>query len=168
MARGPGGTLKYNPSRRRKRRKSRKSHRRGRRKLHKRYGRGYRKNPGSMLIDLAKRAVPVLIGLYGARLLVKKIGPMIPGTSALGSFAQPALAVGAVFAVNIATKKVAELAKYRNELLLGVGMAAIDALVTAFAPASVKGLLGVGDIYDQMGDYVAGRRLRPGRHHAHR
>jgi len=44
-----------------------------------------------MLIDLAKQALPVLAGFYGARLLVSKVGPMIPGVSALGTLAGPAL-----------------------------------------------------------------------------
>lgn len=110
-----------------------------------------------MLIDLAKRALPVLAGLYGSRLLVGKIGPMIPGVSALGSLAGPVLAVGAVVGLNFATKKIAALAKYKNELLLGAGLGALDALVKAFAPASVQGMIGAGDIYDQamLGEYVA-------------
>lgn len=109
-----------------------------------------------MLIDLAKQALPVLAGLYGARFVANKIGPRLPGVAALGGFAGPALAVGTVLALNFATKKVAALAKYRTGLMLGAGLAALDSLVTAFAPASVKGMLGVGDIYDQaMGEYVS-------------
>lgn len=109
-----------------------------------------------MLIDLAKRAAPVLVGLYGARLIVSKIGPMIPGVSSLGVMSAPALAVGAVLLTNFATKKVGALAKYRNELLLGTALAALDSIISAFAPASVKAMIGVGDIYDQaMGEYVS-------------
>jgi hypothetical protein len=108
-----------------------------------------------MLIDLAKRALPVLIGLYGTRLLVSKIGPMIPGVSALGTLQGPALAIGAVIGVNFLTQKVSALAKHRNELLLGAALSALDSLISAFAPASVKSMIGVGDIMDRgMGDYV--------------
>ena len=144
-------TLKGNPRRRRRR-----SRRRSRR-VHRRYGRKarYRKNPGGMLIDLAKRAAPVLVGLYAARLLISKLGPRIPGVSRLGMFQSPALAIGAVLAVNFITKKVGRLAKYRNELLLGTGLNALDTLISAFAPASVKAMIGVGDVYDRaLGEYV--------------
>lgn len=106
-----------------------------------------------MLIDLAKRAAPVLLALYGSRLFVSKVGPMIPGVSSLGTFATPALAVGAVIAMNYATKKVGALAKYRTELMLGAGLAALDTLFQAFAPASVKSLVGMSD-YIAVGDYV--------------
>lgn len=107
-----------------------------------------------MLIDLAKRAAPVLIGLYGARVLVSKLGPRIPGVSRLGTFQGPALAIGAVLAVNLLTRKVGKLAKYRSELLLGTGLNALDSLIQTFAPASVKGMIGAGDVYQALGDYV--------------
>lgn len=106
-----------------------------------------------MLIDLAKRAAPVLIALYGSRLIVQKIGPMIPGVSMLGGMQTPALAVGAVVAMNYATKKIGALAKYRTELMLGSALAALDTLFQAFAPASVKQLVGMSD-YIQLGEYV--------------
>ncbi len=155
MKRGPHGTLIMNPTRRR-RRKSRRRGRRRARRAARRYGkRHYRKNPGGMLIDLAKRAAPVLIGLYGARLLVTRVGPKIPGVSKLGSLQSPLLAVGAILAVNFATKKIGKLAKYRTELLLGTGLNALDALISAFAPASVKAMIGVGDVYDRaLGEYL--------------
>lgn len=107
-----------------------------------------------MLLDLAKRAAPVLVGLYGARLIVGKLGPRIPGVSRLGTFQGPALAIGAVLLVNFVTKKVGKLAKYRNELLLGTGLNALDSLIQTFAPASVKGMIGAGDVYQALGDYV--------------
>jgi len=109
-----------------------------------------------MLIDLAKQALPVLAGFYGARLLVSKVGPMIPGVSALGTLAGPALAVGTVIGVNYATKKIGALAKHRSSLMLGAGLSALDALISAFAPASIKSLIGMSDVYDRaLGDYVA-------------
>lgn len=155
-------TLKYgmthNPPKRRRRRKARRSsRRRGRRSLHRRYGskRRYRKNPGGMLIDLAKQAAPVLVALYGSKMLVSKLGPMIPGVTSLGTMQGPVLAIGAVLGMNYATKKVAALAKYRGPLMLGTALAALDALFQAFAPASVKSMLGMGDVYSSMGEYVA-------------
>lgn len=108
-----------------------------------------------MLVDLAKQALPVLAGLYGAKFLANKVGPKLPGVSSLGSFAGPAVAVGVVLGVNFATKKVGALAKYRNGLMIGAGLAALDSLIGAFAPG-VKAAIGMGDIYDQaMGEYVA-------------
>jgi len=106
-----------------------------------------------MLVDVLKQAAPALFGLYGSRFLVQKIGPMIPGVSALGSFQTPALAIGAVVGVNFLTKKVGALAKYRTGLMLGAGLAALDAIFQAFAPASVKSLIGMSD-YIAVGDYV--------------
>jgi hypothetical protein len=140
-------TIRMNPSRRRRRR-------RGSSRGHRRYRRSYRRNPGGFLIDLAQRALPVLFGFYGTRLLVSKVGPMIPGVSALGALSGPALAIGGVVLVNYATKKVGALAKHRNELVLGSMFSALDTVIQAFAPASVKGLIGMSD-YVAVGDYFA-------------
>lgn len=119
-------------------------------------------------MDLAKRAIPVLLGLYGTRILVSKLGPLIPGVSALGTFQAPALAIATVIGVNYGTKKVTALAKHRNELLMGSALAALDAVFSAFAPANVKAMLGMGDVYDRglsdyvaVGDYVAMGGVQP-------
>src|SRR6185295_1975621 len=155
----PSGTatVKYNPSRRRRRRRrstTRRYHRRGR--VHsRRYRRGrYRRNPGGMLIDLAKRAIPVALGFIGANVLINRVGPMLPGVSALGSLQQPALAIGEVVLANYLTKKVGVLAKHREEIMLGAGLSMLTTLFKAFAPASVQSMIGMSD-YVQMGDYVA-------------
>jgi hypothetical protein len=108
-----------------------------------------------MLIDLAKRAAPVLLGFYGARILVKQVTQRVAATSKLGSLQGPVLSIAAVFAVHFLTKKVARLAKYRSELLLGTGLHMVDAVIGAFAPASVKAAIGVGDVYDRaLGEYL--------------
>ena len=164
----PTVRMKSNPSRRRKRRKSsrrgRRSHRRvhrrgrGRRASYRRYRRGSsRRNPGGMLMDLAKKAGWALGGFYGTRFLVSRVAPMIPGVSSLGTLAGPALAVAAVLGVNYGTKKVAVLARHRNELLLGSALSALDSLFQAFAPASVKSLIGMSDYIavGGMSDYIA-------------
>lgn len=152
MVLGPSGTLvgyRKNPRRRRR------SHRRASRRVHRRYRRSsYRKNPGGMLIDLAKKAVPVLLAFYGSRMVVSKIGPMIPGVTMLGTFQGPALAVGAVLLANYATKKVSFLAKHRDQILMGATFSALDTLIRAFAPASVQSMIGMGD-YVAVGDYLA-------------
>jgi hypothetical protein len=109
-----------------------------------------------MLLDLAKGAIPVLLSLYGTRMIVSKLGPMLPGVSALGSLQGPALAVGSVLGAHFVTKKVAFFAKYRTAIMTGVTLNALDSLFQAFAPASVKGMLGMGDyVAVSMGDYVA-------------
>jgi hypothetical protein len=107
-----------------------------------------------MLMDLAKRALPVLLGFYGTRMIVSKIGPMIPGVSALGTLQGPVLAVGSVVGVNFLTQKVGALAKHRTELVLGAALSALDSIFQAFAPASVKALVGMSD-YVAVGDYFA-------------
>jgi hypothetical protein len=158
-------TIRMNPGRRRRyRRNPRRRYRRNprrhyRRNPRRRYRRNprrrhYRRNPGNMILDLAKRAVPVLAGMYGTRLVASKIGPMIPGVSALGSLTSPVLAVGTMLGLNFLSGKVSIIAKHKNELLIGAALSALDSLVSAFAPASVKSLVGMSD-YVQMGDYLA-------------
>ena len=148
----------FNPGRRRRRRRY---HRNPHRRTHHRYRRShFRKNPGGMLIDLAKQAIPVLVGFYGARMFVAK-APSLPLLSSvagmLGSFATPAFAVGSVLLANWGTKKVALLAKHRTGLMLGVGFQALDTVIRAFAPASVQSLIGMNDYIavGGMGDYYA-------------
>ncbi len=157
MPRAGRGTMlmhKVNPSRRRK---ATRSKRRGRRAASRRYSkRGYRKNPGGFLIDLAKEALPYAVGFFGTRILVKKLGTVIPGITQLGTLAQPALALAAIVGVRYACGKSAKLAKYKTGLTIGAAMAAVESVIATFAPASIKGMLGMGDIYDQaVGDYVA-------------
>ena len=157
MIMGPGGTIKgfkTNPRRRRRARRG-KARRRRSRRVHRRYSRGYRRNPGGMLVDLAKQALPLLLGFYGTRLLVGKLSTMIPGVSSLGTLAGPVTGVATLLGLNFAANKVAAIGKYKSSLLLGGMAALIDSLVSAFAPASVKTLIGVGDVYDRaLGDYV--------------
>lgn len=114
-----------------------------------------------MLIALAKKAIPVLLSFYGARVITANLGRVLP-LSFLGQFQGPATAVVTVIGANIATKKVGFLAKHREGIMLGVGLSALDQIFSALAPASVKGMLGmgdyvgVGDIYGHgLSDYVA-------------
>lgn len=106
-----------------------------------------------MLKDVAKRAIPVLLGLYGSKLLVAKVSPMLTPLSALGQFQGPVIAIGAVVGMNYATKKVGALAKYRTELMLGTGLMALDTIFKAVMPDSVKSMIGMSD-YIAVGDYV--------------
>lgn len=115
-----------------------------------------RRNPGGMLIDMAKQAAPVLLGLYGARLITSKLGPMLP-LSALGTLQGPATSVAVLVGMHYLTKKVGALAKYRTPLMLGAALATLDNLFQAFAPASVKQLVGMSGMgeYVQMGEYMS-------------
>jgi len=165
MGAGPHAvTVRMNPGRRRRRKRRgshrarytrrrrvhRRSHRRGRRRSYRRY----RRNPGNMLLDLVKDALPVLGGFYATKLIANKIGPMVPGVSSLGSLQGPVMSVATVLLMNFATKKVGALASRRTSLMLGSALSVLDSLVSAFAPASLKSLVGMSD-YVQMGDYIA-------------
>jgi hypothetical protein len=159
-----GGTI-IMPNPRRRRRKRRSTRRRSRRRGRRRAVRRYRRNPGSSwgggvkgmfrgILGLAKKAAPVLIGFYATRLLVSKLGPRVPGLDRLGMFQGPVLAIGGVAVTHFATRR-GPLAKYRASALLGAGLNMIDALISAFAPASVKAMIGVGDVYDRaLGEYL--------------
>lgn len=107
-----------------------------------------------MILDLAKKAVPVLAAVYGTRLIAAKIGPMIPGVSSLGAVAQPLLGVGTMVLIAKVAKHSSFVSKHKNELQLGAAFQVIDSLFQAFAPASLKGMVGMND-YVQMGDYLA-------------
>lgn len=148
-------TLRMNPSRRRRRRRAgRRYYARGRR-AHHRYRRGrYRRNPGNMLIDLAKDAIPVALSFLANGMFVNTIGPMIPGVTSLGSLQAPLLSIGGVFLANIGTQKVAALAKHRGQIMTGAMLAALRTVFKAFAPASIQTMVGMGE-YVSMSDYVA-------------
>lgn len=163
---GPGQKTivgyKQNPRRRRRRRRAhvrrhyRHRRRKGRRSSRRYLVRSYRRNPGGFLIDLAKQAVPVLVGYFGAQIIANYVGPMLPGVSALGSLQAPVVALGTVVLLNWASGKSAKLAAHKGPLLLGSMMAAINTTIAAFAPASVTSMLGMGDVYDRaLSDYVA-------------
>jgi hypothetical protein len=113
-----------------------------------------------MLMDLAKRAVPLLLSFYGSKIVSARLAPMIPGLSSLGSLAGPLTSVGVLFGANFATKKVSALAKHKSEIMLGAAGAVVESLIQAFAPPSVKALVGMSD-YIQMGDYVAVGAVQP-------
>jgi hypothetical protein len=106
------------------------------------------------LVDLLKKALPAAAGFLGNKLVVTKIGPMLPGVSALGTFQNPVLSILGLVGWNWATKRVGFLAKHKAELLTGASIQAFLSVLDAFAPASVKGMLGMGD-YVAVGDYFS-------------
>ena len=118
-----------------------------------------RTNPAVVgeLMSLVRAAVPVAASLYVTRIVVAKVGPMVPGADKLGAFAKPVVAAAVCAGAHFATKK-GPLAKWRGPIMLGTGINLIDALVSAFAPADVKSMFGLGDsgLYDRaLSEYVS-------------
>lgn len=157
-------SLRLNPPRRRRRRaRGRRrvgGRRRRARRIHRRYRRngGYRRNPGGMLMDLLKRALPVFGAFMGAKFLANKLSMYIPGINSLGAAAAPAVAVGTVIGLHYLAPKVAILNKHKPEIMLGAGLAAIHSLFNAFAPQAVKDMIGMGE-YVGVGDDIYSRGL---------
>lgn len=103
---------------------------------------------------MAKKAIPVLLSLYGSRALVANLAGMIPGLSALGPLAQPVLQVSTLFGLDWVAGKVDILNKHKDQIMVGAVLAVLDGLVKSLAPPSVRAAIGMGD-YVQMGDYIA-------------
>jgi len=117
-----------------------------------------RSNPGLVggLMDVVKMALPVAGALYLSRAASSKLAGKIPGFNKIppqyqGTAMAGVLIVGAHFL----TKKVRVLQKWRTGVMIGVGINLIDNVVSAFAPANVKAMFGMGDLYDNgLSDYV--------------
>lgn len=119
-----------------------------------------RSNPGGMFVDTLKSAAPVAAALYGTRFISRWAAPRIPGFNMVPAVAQgPVMAGLMVFGAHFLTKKVGKLSKYRGQILLGAGLNLVDQIVSAVAPASVKGAFGLGEyhsVYDNaLSDYIA-------------
>lgn len=108
-----------------------------------------------MVIGLAKRALPVLAGWIGVRFVINKVAPRLPLIDRIPASLQgPLLAAAAPLAYHYASKKVSVLNKYKSEVMLGMGINLVQSLISSFAPASVKSMLGMGGMYDSLGEYV--------------
>lgn len=103
-----------------------------------------------------KQALPIVLAIAGTKLASGKLAPRIPGLSSLGGFGGVAVAGGMILLAHFATKKVRFLGKYRTPIMIGTGIVAVQELAAAVLPASIKGMLGMGDaISDGLSDYVA-------------
>lgn len=117
-----------------------------------------RSNPGGALVDTLKGAIPVVVTFVGIN-MVNKLS--IPFVDMLGIHKAPLLSIGAVVGLNFLAKKVNFIAKHKTNILLGAGIATIQAIWNAYVPASVKSMVGLGDyvsvagLYDGTGDYVS-------------
>jgi hypothetical protein len=139
---------------RRRGRTSRRYYKRKRRSSGRRAHRRYRRNPGlGGIMDLMKKAIPVLGAMIVGKLIIKQVGPKIPGLDKLGSFQGTALSIGMLLLGSVVTKKVAAIGKYKDSIMLGLG---INAVMEVLTMTPLKGMLGLGDgIYDQaLSDYV--------------
>lgn len=124
-----------------------------------------RSNPGLVggAMDVLKMALPVALSLYGARFISKQLAPRLPGFSSIPAAMQgPVMAGVMVVGAHFLTSKVRMLQKYRTGAMIGTGVNLVDALLGAIAPANIKAMFGVGDIYDNglsdyvtMGDYMS-------------
>lgn len=118
-----------------------------------------RTNPGKAVIDSIKRAVPVVASIYGTRWLSQQAIPRIPGLDRLGGHVKPVGALLMLVGGAFLTKRVKFLSRWRNDILLGMGINVIDTALSTYMPASVKAQMGMlGDdenIYDRaLGEYV--------------
>ena len=96
----------------------------------------------------------MLAAMIGGKLLVKQVAARIPGVDKLGNFQGTVMSVGMLFLGGFATKKVKALGKYQDQIMLGLGLNLLTEVIGAFAPASVKAMIGMGDLYSAMGEYV--------------
>lgn len=121
-----------------------------------------RRNPSNGLMGLmTQHVLPVAASLYASRLVSGKLSGRVPGLDRLPEqFRQPILAGGMFAAGHFATKKVRQLKKYRNGIMIGLGVNLLDKVLGAFAPESVKSMFGISnyaeDIYGPaLSDYVS-------------
>ena len=123
-----------------------------------------RSNPSvGDVMALMKQVLPVAGALYGARAISSKVAPKIPMFDKIPAQYQGTAMAGLLLVGgHIATAKVAMLKQHRGSIMVGLGLNLMDALVSAFAPASVKGYFGLADSYGaglsdyvQVGDYVS-------------
>lgn len=154
LLKNPGGKRRRRRSRSRKLR-SNPSRRRRRMRL--------RRNPSVASIKSALFAViPTIGGFMAARVVSKKLAPMIPGLSAAGKFADTAVAIAMLVGADFATNKIAPLSKYKTGIVAGFALNAVEAALRALLPESIKAQIGLSDyvqlngMYDRgaVGDYV--------------
>lgn len=107
--------------------------------------------------EIVKITVPVVVSLYGSRALSTRLAPMVPGLNAIPAQFQGIAMAGVVMVgAHFATKKVRFLKKHRGGIMIGTTINLFDQAVMAFAPESVKQMVGVGEYVQVggMGEYV--------------
>jgi hypothetical protein len=99
---------------------------------------------------------PAAVSLYAARLISGKLAGHIPGISMVpAQFRSPALAAGMFALGHYLTKKgpIKLLKKRRLPIMIGLGINLFDKVISAFAPAHIKEMVGLSD-YVSVSDYV--------------
>jgi hypothetical protein len=117
-------------------------------------------NPSNGMMDAVKQVLPIAGSFYVSKLIVNKLGD-IPQVASLTSklnvggypLGKPVLSGIILAGVHYGTKK-GGLAKHRTALMLGTALGLLDSIVSTFAPANVKALMGVGG-YGSLGEYVS-------------
>ena len=112
-----------------------------------------RTSPGRIiaLVEGAlKAAMPVVAGYVPTKFVINQFGAKSPMLDRLGRHQGPALALLGVVGAHFATRK-GPLAKYGNGILVGAGFNLVTTLISEYAPASIKGMIGLGDsgVYDE-------------------
>ncbi len=119
-------------------------------------------NPVSGIFGAVKSVAPLAASFYIGRFAASKVGsvPGIgPAVAKLGTHAGPVASIALLVAGHFATKKISGLQKYAGPIMQGFALNFINTAISAYAPTSVKGMLGVGDagIYDEalgLSEYV--------------
>lgn len=119
-----------------------------------------RSNPSIRgMVDIVKRAVPVVGAFYIGRIAANKVTqiPAVGGViGKLGIHAGPAVAAATLLGGTLLTAKVRPLAKYAGDVAMGLGVNLIFTLVDTYVPDSIKHTVGLGDagLYDEaLGEY---------------
>ena len=119
-------------------------------------------NPVSGITGAITSVAPLAASFYVGNFASRKIGS-IPGIGPfigkLGTHAAPVASIALLVAGHFATKKISGLQKYAGPIMQGFALNFINTAVATYAPASVKGMIGVGDagIYDEalgLSEYV--------------
>jgi len=107
-------------------------------------------------VSALKVAMPVVLSLYGARAISYRLAPRIPGFNRIpAQFQGTVMSLGLLAGGHVLTKKVRFLQKYRMGTMIGLAVNVFDNVISAFAPASVKGMFGIAGIYDDgLSEYV--------------
>jgi hypothetical protein len=103
------------------------------------------------MMGLLKQVVPIAASLYAGRMLSAKLDGRLPVVPA--QFQSVAVSAGLLALAHFATKRVGMLRKYRDGIMIGLGINLIDKALKSFAPG-VAGMLGVGE-YVTLGDYLS-------------
>lgn len=115
-------------------------------------------NPGGIM-QAVKTALPIAGSYYVSKLVSNKLGDLPAVGNVLSklqvgqyNLGKPVLSGLILAGAHYGTRK-GGMAKHRTGLMLGTALAFIDSIISTFAPADVKAMMGVGE-YVSVGEYV--------------